>query len=182
MQLRFDYLAESAFGSDVAILTSPEQRRLAVQQCTLNFPNSTGVGIDWQVAAEALAEELKQSGCSDNVLEMAMARLQQTQARVALHVEKWLAVAEVCLTSSNFVAAADPGQHTGPRAPSELPHHVSQCGTAGVFKLLWSDKRSRLLMGRMWAMAYVYFNTRALKRDEQPSHSCRGGAVGGVDG
>ncbi|GFH33760.1 hypothetical protein HaLaN_33177, partial [Haematococcus lacustris] len=27
---------------------------------------------------------------------MAMARLQQTQARVALHVEKWLAVAEVC--------------------------------------------------------------------------------------
>ncbi|KAJ9513525.1 hypothetical protein QJQ45_006167 [Haematococcus lacustris] len=37
-----------------------------------------------------------------------------------------------------------------------------------VFKLLWSDKRSRLLMGRMWAMAYVYFNTRALKRDEQP--------------
>ncbi|KAJ9511824.1 hypothetical protein QJQ45_004391 [Haematococcus lacustris] len=37
-----------------------------------------------------------------------------------------------------------------------------------VCKLLWSDKRSRLLMGRMWAMAYVYFNTQALKRDEQP--------------
>ncbi|KAJ9513527.1 hypothetical protein QJQ45_006173 [Haematococcus lacustris] len=37
-----------------------------------------------------------------------------------------------------------------------------------VFKLLWSDKRNRLFMGRMWAMAYVYFNTRALKRDEQP--------------
>ncbi|KAJ9507953.1 hypothetical protein QJQ45_021285 [Haematococcus lacustris] len=130
MQLRFDYLAESAFGSDVAILTSPEQRRLAVQQCTLNFPNSTGVGIDWQVAAEALAEELKQSGCSDNVLEMAMARLQQTQARVALHVEKWLAVAEVCLTSSNFVAAADPGQHTGPRAPSELPQSSPSTSSA----------------------------------------------------
>ncbi|KAJ9513396.1 hypothetical protein QJQ45_001428 [Haematococcus lacustris] len=37
-----------------------------------------------------------------------------------------------------------------------------------VFKMLWSDKRNRLLMGRMWAMAYVFFNTRALKRDEQP--------------
>ncbi|GFH14909.1 hypothetical protein HaLaN_11046, partial [Haematococcus lacustris] len=31
-----------------------------------------------------------------------------------------------------------------------------------------NDKRNRLLMGRMWAMAYVFFNTRALKRDEQP--------------
>ncbi|KAJ9505584.1 hypothetical protein QJQ45_012003 [Haematococcus lacustris] len=37
-----------------------------------------------------------------------------------------------------------------------------------VFKMLWSDKRNRLLMGRMWAMAYVFFNTRALKRDDQP--------------
>ncbi|KAJ9531183.1 hypothetical protein QJQ45_001018 [Haematococcus lacustris] len=38
-----------------------------------------------------------------------------------------------------------------------------------VFKFIWSDRRSRLLMGRMWAMAYVYFNTRALKHQEQPS-------------
>ncbi|KAJ9531655.1 hypothetical protein QJQ45_021807 [Haematococcus lacustris] len=37
-----------------------------------------------------------------------------------------------------------------------------------VFKFIWSDRRSRLLMGRMWAMAYVYFNTRALKHQEQP--------------
>ncbi|GFH32788.1 uncharacterized protein HaLaN_32069, partial [Haematococcus lacustris] len=32
-----------------------------------------------------------------------------------------------------------------------------------VFKFIWSDRRNRLLMGRMWAMAYVYLNTRALK-------------------
>ncbi|KAJ9505299.1 hypothetical protein QJQ45_028329, partial [Haematococcus lacustris] len=38
-----------------------------------------------------------------------------------------------------------------------------------VFKFIWSDRRNRLLMGRMWAMAYVYFNTRALKHQEQPS-------------
>ncbi|KAJ9518204.1 hypothetical protein QJQ45_010146 [Haematococcus lacustris] len=37
-----------------------------------------------------------------------------------------------------------------------------------VFKFIWSDRRSRLLTGRMWAMAYVYFNTRALKHQEQP--------------
>ncbi|KAJ9530418.1 hypothetical protein QJQ45_000792 [Haematococcus lacustris] len=37
-----------------------------------------------------------------------------------------------------------------------------------VFKFIWSDRRNRLLMGRMWAMAYVYFNTRALKHQEQP--------------
>ncbi|KAJ9509401.1 hypothetical protein QJQ45_001847 [Haematococcus lacustris] len=37
-----------------------------------------------------------------------------------------------------------------------------------VFKFIWSDRRNRLLMGRMWPMAYVYFNTRALKHQEQP--------------
>ncbi|KAJ9519604.1 hypothetical protein QJQ45_013377 [Haematococcus lacustris] len=37
-----------------------------------------------------------------------------------------------------------------------------------VFNFIWNDRRSRLLMGRMWAMAYVYFNTRALKHQEQP--------------
>ncbi|KAJ9508277.1 hypothetical protein QJQ45_011782 [Haematococcus lacustris] len=37
-----------------------------------------------------------------------------------------------------------------------------------VFKFIWSDRRNRLLMGRMWAMAYVYFNTRALRHLEEP--------------
>ncbi|KAJ9532028.1 hypothetical protein QJQ45_003753 [Haematococcus lacustris] len=37
-----------------------------------------------------------------------------------------------------------------------------------VFKFIWSDRRNRLLKGRMWAMAYVYFNTRALRHLEEP--------------
>ncbi|KAJ9515741.1 hypothetical protein QJQ45_008619 [Haematococcus lacustris] len=46
-----------------------------------------------------------------------------------------------------------------------------------VFKFIWSDRRNRLLMGRIWAMAYVYFNTRALKHQEQPSAADAAGVV-----
>ncbi|KAJ9510866.1 hypothetical protein QJQ45_027720, partial [Haematococcus lacustris] len=30
----------------------------------------------------------------------------------------------------------------------------------------WSDRRSRLLLGRMWIMSYVFFNTRVMTRKE----------------
>jgi hypothetical protein len=32
------------------------------------------------------------------------------------------------------------------------------------FAHIWSDKRSRLLMGRMQLMTYVYFNMKVMKR------------------
>ena len=33
-----------------------------------------------------------------------------------------------------------------------------------MFKYIWSDRRGSLLQGRMWMMAYIYFNTRVLDR------------------
>ncbi|KAJ9531324.1 hypothetical protein QJQ45_006775 [Haematococcus lacustris] len=33
-----------------------------------------------------------------------------------------------------------------------------------AFKFIWSDRRSRLLLGRMWIMSYVFFNTRVMTR------------------
>ncbi|KAJ9531460.1 hypothetical protein QJQ45_006832 [Haematococcus lacustris] len=35
-----------------------------------------------------------------------------------------------------------------------------------AFKFIWSDRRSRLLLGRMWIMSYVFFNTRVMTRKE----------------
>ncbi|KAJ9514938.1 hypothetical protein QJQ45_002772 [Haematococcus lacustris] len=36
------------------------------------------------------------------------------------------------------------------------------------FKHIWSDKRSSLLLGRMWLMAFIYFNKRVLERRPKP--------------
>ncbi|KAJ9524120.1 hypothetical protein QJQ45_022525 [Haematococcus lacustris] len=33
-----------------------------------------------------------------------------------------------------------------------------------AFSHVWSDKRASLILGRMWVMAYIYFNKRVLKR------------------
>ncbi|KAJ9515998.1 hypothetical protein QJQ45_016829 [Haematococcus lacustris] len=33
-----------------------------------------------------------------------------------------------------------------------------------AFSHVWSDKRASLILGRMWVMAYIYFNLRVLKR------------------
>ncbi|KAJ9523310.1 hypothetical protein QJQ45_005268 [Haematococcus lacustris] len=35
-----------------------------------------------------------------------------------------------------------------------------------AFKFIWSDRRSRLLLGRMWIMSFVFFNTRVMTRKE----------------
>ncbi|GFH28533.1 hypothetical protein HaLaN_27040 [Haematococcus lacustris] len=35
-----------------------------------------------------------------------------------------------------------------------------------AFKFIWSDQRSRLLLGRMWIMSYVLFNTRVMTHKE----------------
>ncbi|KAJ9507389.1 hypothetical protein QJQ45_006380 [Haematococcus lacustris] len=36
------------------------------------------------------------------------------------------------------------------------------------FKHIWSDKRSSLLLGRMWLLAFIYFNKRVLERRPKP--------------
>ncbi|GFH31011.1 dimer_Tnp_hAT domain-containing protein, partial [Haematococcus lacustris] len=33
-----------------------------------------------------------------------------------------------------------------------------------AFRHVWSDKRASLILGRMWIMAYIYFNKRVLER------------------
>ncbi|KAJ9521054.1 hypothetical protein QJQ45_022769 [Haematococcus lacustris] len=33
-----------------------------------------------------------------------------------------------------------------------------------AFSHVWSDKRASLILGRMWVMAYIYFNKRVLER------------------
>ncbi|KAJ9504969.1 hypothetical protein QJQ45_005419 [Haematococcus lacustris] len=33
-----------------------------------------------------------------------------------------------------------------------------------AFSHVWSDKRASLILGRMWIMAYIYFNKRVLER------------------
>jgi len=33
-----------------------------------------------------------------------------------------------------------------------------------TFANIWDDKRNRLILGRMWLMAYVFFNTRVMQR------------------
>ncbi|GFH25405.1 uncharacterized protein HaLaN_23358 [Haematococcus lacustris] len=38
-------------------------------------------------------------------------------------------------------------------------HNTSHC-----FSHVWSDKRASLILGRMWIMAYIYFNKRVLER------------------
>jgi hypothetical protein len=43
-----------------------------------------------------------------------------------------------------------------------IPATSSGCSVRS--KLIWSDRRQRLQQGRMWLIAYIYFNTRALKR------------------
>ncbi|KAJ9515946.1 hypothetical protein QJQ45_016872 [Haematococcus lacustris] len=35
-----------------------------------------------------------------------------------------------------------------------------------AFNFIYSDRRSRLLLGRMWIMSYVFFNTRVMTRKE----------------
>ncbi|KAJ9505255.1 hypothetical protein QJQ45_006614 [Haematococcus lacustris] len=35
---------------------------------------------------------------------------------------------------------------------------------SSAFKFIWSDRRSRLLLGRMWIMTFVFFNTRVMTR------------------
>ncbi|KAJ9505711.1 hypothetical protein QJQ45_006428 [Haematococcus lacustris] len=35
-----------------------------------------------------------------------------------------------------------------------------------AFKFIWSDRRSRLLLGRMWIMSFVFFKTRVMTRKE----------------
>ncbi|KAJ9531591.1 hypothetical protein QJQ45_014944, partial [Haematococcus lacustris] len=35
-----------------------------------------------------------------------------------------------------------------------------------AFKFIWSDRRSRLLLGCMWIMSYVFYNTRVMTRKE----------------
>ncbi|KAJ9514084.1 hypothetical protein QJQ45_002195 [Haematococcus lacustris] len=36
------------------------------------------------------------------------------------------------------------------------------------FKHIWRDKRSSLLLGRMWLLAFIYFNKRVLERRPKP--------------
>ncbi|KAJ9525517.1 hypothetical protein QJQ45_003111 [Haematococcus lacustris] len=36
------------------------------------------------------------------------------------------------------------------------------------FKHIWSNKRSSLLLGRMWLLAFIYFNKRVLERRPKP--------------
>ncbi|KAJ9527998.1 hypothetical protein QJQ45_005563 [Haematococcus lacustris] len=36
------------------------------------------------------------------------------------------------------------------------------------FKHIWSDKRSSLLLGCMWLLAFIYFNKRVLERKSKP--------------
>ncbi|GFH19475.1 dimer_Tnp_hAT domain-containing protein [Haematococcus lacustris] len=60
------------------------------------------------------------------------------------------------------------------RYGSKLPHlHLSIPATSAAterlfsaFKFIWSDRRSLLLLGRMWIMSYVFFNTRVMTRKE----------------
>ncbi|KAJ9511857.1 hypothetical protein QJQ45_004545 [Haematococcus lacustris] len=35
-----------------------------------------------------------------------------------------------------------------------------------AFKFIWSDRRSPLLIGRMWIMSFVFFNIRVMTRKE----------------
>ncbi|KAJ9508291.1 hypothetical protein QJQ45_011797 [Haematococcus lacustris] len=40
-----------------------------------------------------------------------------------------------------------------------------------AFQFIWSDRRSRLLLGRMWIMSCVFFNTRVMTRKEHHASS-----------
>ncbi|KAJ9513431.1 hypothetical protein QJQ45_005983 [Haematococcus lacustris] len=47
----------------------------------------------------------------------------------------------------------------------------NSCSKRAGFQLVqahWSDKRSSLLLGRMWLLAFIYFNKRVLERRPKP--------------
>ncbi|KAJ9513865.1 hypothetical protein QJQ45_020944 [Haematococcus lacustris] len=54
-------------------------------------------------------------------------------------------------------------------AAARLAGMAQSCHTYSLFsafKFIWSDRRSRLLLGRMWIMSFVFFNTRVMTRKE----------------
>ena len=63
-----------------------------------------------------------------------------------------------------FVLLLCPFQAVAVRVLSLPPTSCAGERLFSTFASIWNDKRNRILLGRMWLMAFIFFNTRVMQR------------------
>ncbi|KAJ9528698.1 hypothetical protein QJQ45_020597 [Haematococcus lacustris] len=90
--------------------------------------------------------------------------LASTQALNIAKTFPELAAAIEAYKQENEDVVTTPSSKSTTRAGMAQSCHTYSLFSA--FKFIWSDRRSRLLLGRMWIMSFVFFNTRVMTRKE----------------